>query len=138
MWSAIATCKKQERSFFSFLLESITAKLDGQAQASLLLELVNEYLLGARVGGCANTRDLQFVALLASWPSFHTVAGLSVAVIPVDYSTRNKRARRARRLSVFSQPLRVTKPDKPAPNLFFSNGRERCSGDEVDRKVGFG
>lgn len=35
MWTAIATCKKQDRSFFSFLLESITAKLNGQAAPSL-------------------------------------------------------------------------------------------------------
>ena len=37
MWTAIATCKKQERSFFSFLFESITAKLNGQAAPSLLI-----------------------------------------------------------------------------------------------------
>ena len=36
MWTAIATCKKQDRSFFSFLLESITAKLNGQPAPTLL------------------------------------------------------------------------------------------------------
>jgi hypothetical protein len=36
MWSAIATCKKQERNFFSFLLASITAQLQNQPAPSLL------------------------------------------------------------------------------------------------------
>lgn len=36
MWSMIATCKKQNRSVFSFLHESITAKLAGQPAPSLL------------------------------------------------------------------------------------------------------
>lgn len=36
MWSMIATCKKQNRSVFSFLQESITAKLAGQPAPSLL------------------------------------------------------------------------------------------------------
>jgi transposase len=36
MWSAIATCTKQGRSFFQFLHESITATLAGQAPPSLL------------------------------------------------------------------------------------------------------
>jgi transposase len=36
MWTAIATCKKQNRSFFSFLLESITAKLNRQSAPTLL------------------------------------------------------------------------------------------------------
>ena len=36
MWSAIATCTKQGRSFFNFLHESITATLAGQAPPSLL------------------------------------------------------------------------------------------------------
>ena len=36
MWSMIATCKKQSRSVFSFLQESITAKLAGQPAPSLL------------------------------------------------------------------------------------------------------
>ena len=37
MWTAIATCGKQDRSFFRFLHESIEAKLTGQASPSLLL-----------------------------------------------------------------------------------------------------
>jgi hypothetical protein len=36
MWTMIATCKKQNRSIFSFLQESITAKLAGQPAPSLL------------------------------------------------------------------------------------------------------
>ena len=36
MWTAIATCRKQNRSFFSFLLESITAKLNRQDAPTLL------------------------------------------------------------------------------------------------------
>ena len=36
MWTAIATCKKQNRNFFSFLLESITAQLQDQPAPSLL------------------------------------------------------------------------------------------------------
>ena len=36
MWSMIATCKKQNRSVFSFLQESITAKLAGQPAPNLL------------------------------------------------------------------------------------------------------
>ena len=36
MWSAIATCKKQNRNFFSFLLASITAQLQNQPAPSLL------------------------------------------------------------------------------------------------------
>ena len=36
MWSAIATCKKQKRNFFSFLLASITAQLQNQLAPSLL------------------------------------------------------------------------------------------------------
>jgi len=32
MWSAMATCKKQKRNFFSFLLASITAQLQLQLQ----------------------------------------------------------------------------------------------------------
>lgn len=36
MWSAIATCGKQNRSFFQFLHESITANLNGQPTPSLL------------------------------------------------------------------------------------------------------
>jgi transposase len=36
MWSAIATCKKQKRNFFSFLLASITAQLQNQPGPSLL------------------------------------------------------------------------------------------------------
>ncbi len=37
MWTAIATCGKQDRSFFRFLYKSIEAKLTGQASPSLLL-----------------------------------------------------------------------------------------------------
>jgi transposase len=37
MWTAIATCKKQNRNFFSFLEESITAKLQGNKAPSLLM-----------------------------------------------------------------------------------------------------
>ena len=36
MWTAIATCKKQNRNFFSFLHASIVAKLQNQAAPSLL------------------------------------------------------------------------------------------------------
>lgn len=36
MWTAIATCKKQCRNFFSFLQESITAHLQGRQTPSLL------------------------------------------------------------------------------------------------------
>ncbi len=36
MWTAIATCDKQDRSFFRFLHESITAKLSGTTAPSLL------------------------------------------------------------------------------------------------------
>lgn len=36
MWTAIATCGKQSRSFFHFLHESIEAKLNGQSAPSLL------------------------------------------------------------------------------------------------------
>ena len=36
MWTAIATCKKQHRNFFSFLLESIRAKLDNKSAPTLL------------------------------------------------------------------------------------------------------
>jgi transposase len=36
MWTAIATCQKQDRSFFSFLYTSIAATLTGQAAPSLL------------------------------------------------------------------------------------------------------
>lgn len=36
MWTAIATCRKQDRNFFAFLKESITAKLKGQATPSLI------------------------------------------------------------------------------------------------------
>ena len=36
MWTAIATCRKQKRNFFSFLYDSITANLDGQPTPSLL------------------------------------------------------------------------------------------------------
>lgn len=36
MWTAIATCKKQNRNFFSFLLASITAQLQDQPAPSLL------------------------------------------------------------------------------------------------------
>ena len=37
MWTAIATCDKQERSFFQFLHESLTAKLTGVKPPTLLL-----------------------------------------------------------------------------------------------------
>lgn len=36
MWTAIATCKKQNRNFFSFLREAITAQLQGDKPPSLL------------------------------------------------------------------------------------------------------
>ena len=36
MWTAIATCKKQNRNFFAFLSDSITAKLQGGKGPSLL------------------------------------------------------------------------------------------------------
>ena len=36
MWTAIATCSKQQRSFFAFLHESITAKLNGKPHLSLI------------------------------------------------------------------------------------------------------
>jgi len=36
MWTTIATCKKQSRNFFSFLLESITAQLQQQPAPSLI------------------------------------------------------------------------------------------------------
>ena len=36
MWTMIVTCKKQNRSVFSFLQESITARLAGQPTPSLL------------------------------------------------------------------------------------------------------
>ena len=36
MWTMIATCKKQNRSVFSFLRESITAKLNGEPAPSLI------------------------------------------------------------------------------------------------------
>jgi len=36
MWTAIATCKKQGRSIYAFLLESITANLDKKPAPSLL------------------------------------------------------------------------------------------------------
>lgn len=36
MWTAIATCKKQDRNFFSFLLESIRAKLANEPAPTLL------------------------------------------------------------------------------------------------------
>lgn len=36
MWTAIATCKKQNRNHFSFLLESITAQLQNRPAPSLL------------------------------------------------------------------------------------------------------
>ncbi len=38
MWTAIATCGKQGRSFFHFLHQSISANLNGQAAPSLLLK----------------------------------------------------------------------------------------------------
>jgi len=36
MWSAIATCKKQDRNFFDFLLNSIAAQLNRTSAPSLL------------------------------------------------------------------------------------------------------
>jgi transposase len=36
MWTAIATCRKQNRNFFSFLHASIVAKLQNQSPPSLL------------------------------------------------------------------------------------------------------
>ena len=36
MWTMIATCKKQNRGVFSFLQQSITAKLAGKPAPSLL------------------------------------------------------------------------------------------------------
>jgi hypothetical protein len=36
LWTAIATCKKQNRGIYAFLLESITAKLNNQPAPSLL------------------------------------------------------------------------------------------------------
>jgi transposase len=36
MWTAIATCRKQNRNFFSFLHDSIKAKIDNQPAPSLL------------------------------------------------------------------------------------------------------
>ena len=36
MWTALATCRKQQRSFFDFLKSSIEAKLNKQAAPSLL------------------------------------------------------------------------------------------------------
>ena len=39
MWSAIATCRKQNRSFFDFLHESIAAKLAHRTAPSLLCDL---------------------------------------------------------------------------------------------------
>jgi hypothetical protein len=36
MWTAIATCKKQNRNFFTFLYESVTAQLQNQPGPSLL------------------------------------------------------------------------------------------------------
>ena len=36
MWSAIATCGKQDRNFYDYLLESVTAKLAGRPAPSLL------------------------------------------------------------------------------------------------------
>jgi hypothetical protein len=38
MWTAIATCGKQERSFFRFLHESISASLSGGEPPMLLAE----------------------------------------------------------------------------------------------------
>ena len=38
MWTAIATCKKQNRNFFTFLYESITAQLHNQSGPSLLCD----------------------------------------------------------------------------------------------------
>ena len=36
MWSAIATCKKQNRNFFDFLRDPITGKLNDQIAPSLI------------------------------------------------------------------------------------------------------
>jgi len=36
MWTAIATCRKQKRNFFSFLHDSIKAKIENQPAPSLL------------------------------------------------------------------------------------------------------
>ena len=36
MWSAIATCRKQKRNFFTFLHASVTAQLHSQPAPSLL------------------------------------------------------------------------------------------------------
>jgi len=36
MWTAIATCRKQNRSFFEFLKASIEAKINGKPSPSLL------------------------------------------------------------------------------------------------------
>ena len=36
MWTAIATCKKQNRNFFTFLQESVLAQLQNQPGPSLL------------------------------------------------------------------------------------------------------
>ena len=38
MWTAIATCKKQNRNFSTFLYESITAQLHNQSGPSLLCD----------------------------------------------------------------------------------------------------
>ena len=38
MWTAIATCTKQGRSFFQFLHASIDAKLTGQTASTLLTD----------------------------------------------------------------------------------------------------
>jgi transposase len=39
MWTAIATCKKTQRNFFSFLPDSIAAKLQNQPAPSVLTSL---------------------------------------------------------------------------------------------------
>ena len=36
MWTAIATCSKQERSFFTFLHDSLVAQLTGMESPTLL------------------------------------------------------------------------------------------------------
>jgi len=36
MWTALATCRKQQRNFFDFLTSSIEAKLNKQPAPSLL------------------------------------------------------------------------------------------------------
>jgi hypothetical protein len=36
MWSAIATCKKQDRNFFDFLLNSIAAQVNRTSAPSIL------------------------------------------------------------------------------------------------------